>query len=399
MVRLDPQYQLDLRRRRRARCDARRSTSMDRQVAALSPGDRGAVRRFLADNRDKLERFRPCSSRRSSAGRTSLSSPHPAAAAAAAPLALARPRARPLLQRPAHPAGVLVPVEVPGHVAVQLPEPVLDPVVPGVRVRRLPPDRRLRRGHRGDGPGGARAGRRDPAGRGGATRSSSRGGGPSASAPTRGVYRSDALVINADFARAMTRLVPDRLRRRWTDAQDRAARSSPARRSCSTSASTAAATTCRTTPSTSPRTTSGTSTRSRTATSSRTTRRSTSRTPASPTRRWRRAGKSTLYVLVPVTHQHPNVDWNREKRALPRRSPCRGCRKVGIADVERRDPLRADGHARRLGPGLSRSTGAPPSTWPTTSARCSTCGRATASRTSTASTSWAAARIRAAGCR
>src|SRR5262249_43140054 len=32
-----------------------------------------------------------------------------------------------------------------------------------------------------------------------------------------GEYRADALVINADFARAMTRLVPDHLRRRWTD--------------------------------------------------------------------------------------------------------------------------------------------------------------------------------------
>ena len=32
-----------------------------------------------------------------------------------------------------------------------------------------------------------------------------------------GIHKADALVINADFARAMTRLVPDRLRRRWTD--------------------------------------------------------------------------------------------------------------------------------------------------------------------------------------
>jgi phytoene desaturase len=30
-------------------------------------------------------------------------------------------------------------------------------------------------------------------------------------------YRADALVINADFARAMQRLVPDRLRKRWTN--------------------------------------------------------------------------------------------------------------------------------------------------------------------------------------
>ena len=34
---------------------------------------------------------------------------------------------------------------------------------------------------------------------------------------SRGEYRCDALVINADFARAMTRLVPDKVRRRWTD--------------------------------------------------------------------------------------------------------------------------------------------------------------------------------------
>ena len=39
-----------------------------------------------------------------------------------------------------------------GHVAVQLPEPVLDPVVPRIRVRRLAPDRRLLGGVRGDGP-------------------------------------------------------------------------------------------------------------------------------------------------------------------------------------------------------------------------------------------------------
>src|SRR6202521_1986501 len=32
-----------------------------------------------------------------------------------------------------------------------------------------------------------------------------------------GVPRADALIVNADFARAMSRLVPDRLRRCWTD--------------------------------------------------------------------------------------------------------------------------------------------------------------------------------------
>ena len=33
----------------------------------------------------------------------------------------------------------------------------------------------------------------------------------------RDTYMSDAIVINADFADAMTRMVPDKLRRRWTD--------------------------------------------------------------------------------------------------------------------------------------------------------------------------------------
>lgn len=35
----------------------------------------------------------------------------------------------------------------------------------------------------------------------------------------RGVIRADAVVVNADFARAMTNLIPDRLRRRWSNAR------------------------------------------------------------------------------------------------------------------------------------------------------------------------------------
>jgi len=34
---------------------------------------------------------------------------------------------------------------------------------------------------------------------------------------TAGVHHADALLINSDFARSMTKLVPDNLRRRWTD--------------------------------------------------------------------------------------------------------------------------------------------------------------------------------------
>ena len=36
---------------------------------------------------------------------------------------------------------------------------------------------------------------------------------------TEGEYRADAVIVNADFAQAMKKLVPDHLRRRWTDAK------------------------------------------------------------------------------------------------------------------------------------------------------------------------------------
>jgi phytoene desaturase len=44
---------------------------------------------------------------------------------------------------------------------------------------------------------------------------------------------------------------------------------------------------------------------------------------------------STLYVLVPVTHQHPNVDWVREGDRF-RALILSRLAKVGIDDVERR---------------------------------------------------------------
>ena len=151
-----------------------------------------------------------------------------------------------------------------------------------------------------------------------------------------GEHRADALVINADFARAMTRLVPDRLRRRWTDRKIAGKRFS-----CSTFmlylgiegryddlahhtiylAEDYAA---------QPR-----RDRER-GTSCRTTRRSTSRTPASPTRRWRRRACSTLYVL---RAGHPPAP---QRRLVAREAPrfrglaLRQLAKVGLEDVEPR---------------------------------------------------------------
>jgi phytoene desaturase len=151
---------------------------------------------------------------------------------------------------------------------------------------------------------------------------------------TSGEHRCDAVVINADFAGAMTRLVPNRLRRRWTDQ-----RVQKKRFSCSTfmlylgvegrydnllhhniyvpegyqshledvehrhvlseEPSFYVQNASVTDPSLAP------------------------------------PGMSTLYVLVPVTHQHPNVDWQQERdryRALV----LRRLGLLGIEDVERR---------------------------------------------------------------
>ena len=46
-------------------------------------------------------------------------------------------------------------------------------------------------------------------------------------------------------------------------------------------------------------------------------------------------GHSALYVLLPVTHQHPSVDWNRE-RTRYRAVALRQLEKLGITDIEKR---------------------------------------------------------------
>ena len=128
--------------------------------------------------------------------------------------------------------------QVPGYVAVPLPEPVHHPLFHGIRVRRVPSpkggtgavmaamadvaerprrqDIRLNEPVRGDPVRGQAGGR--------------------ACARTRGDVRHDAMVVNADFAaRDDASWCRTALRRRWTDRRIDTARSSPARRSCSTS--------------------------------------------------------------------------------------------------------------------------------------------------------------------
>ena len=148
-----------------------------------------------------------------------------------------------------------------------------------------------------------------------------------------GVEKAGAIVMNADFARAMKRLIPDRLRRRWND--HKIARK---KFSCSTfmmylgvegefdlphhnihiasdyarnldeienkhvlsdDPSFYVQNACVTDPTLAPR------------------------------------GKSALYVLAPVTHQHANVDWSRERERF-RAKMLRQIAKAGFTDIEKR---------------------------------------------------------------
>jgi phytoene desaturase len=156
---------------------------------------------------------------------------------------------------------------------------------------------------------------------------------PIAAVTSTNRYRCDALMINADFARAMKRLVPNELRQRWTDGKiDRK------RFSCSTfmlylglegreeldhhtiflssqyrrnladietgfrlsdEPSIYVANPCRTDPSMAP------------------------------------ADCSALYVLVPVPHRHPSLDWQREAPGL-RAKALRRLEALGVHDVDSR---------------------------------------------------------------
>lgn len=148
-----------------------------------------------------------------------------------------------------------------------------------------------------------------------------------------GTHRADAVVVNADFARAMERLVPDHLRRNWTNRK-----LAGKKYSCSTfmlylgvdgefnlphhtihiaedyaknlgdienkhvlsdDPSFYVQNACVTDSTLAPR------------------------------------GHSALYVLAPVTHQHPNVDWTRERERF-RRLLLKQIAKAGYGNIESR---------------------------------------------------------------
>jgi len=149
-----------------------------------------------------------------------------------------------------------------------------------------------------------------------------------------GEHRADAVVVNADFGHAMTKLIPNRLRRRWTDATI-----AKKKFSCSTfmlylgiegrfdhlahhniyvtknyrqnldeiekkhllteDPSFYVQNASVTDPTLAP------------------------------------AGHSTLYVLLPVSHQHPNIDWSKERDRY-RQVALRQMAKLGFDDIEKR---------------------------------------------------------------
>jgi phytoene desaturase len=149
-----------------------------------------------------------------------------------------------------------------------------------------------------------------------------------------GERRADAVVVNADFARAMTRLVPEGARRRWTDA--RIARTDF---SCSTFMMYL-----------------GLEGRydhltHHTICFARDYARNLEeiekthvlsqepsfyvQSPAATDPGLAPEGMSTLYVLVPVTHQHANIDWDKE-RGPYRELVLRQLARIGCTDVESR---------------------------------------------------------------
>ena len=149
----------------------------------------------------------------------------------------------------------------------------------------------------------------------------------------KGVTASDAVVVNGDFAHAMRHLVPDRLRPSWTDKKIEKARFScstymlylgidgpvdlphhtiyvpesyrrnldeiESRHVLSMDPSVYVQNACVTDPGLAPE------------------------------------GHSTLYVLVPVTHQHEHVDWSREKDTY-RAVVMRQLERMGLTNLEER---------------------------------------------------------------
>ena len=150
----------------------------------------------------------------------------------------------------------------------------------------------------------------------------------------QGSYRCDALTVNADFAHAMQELVPDAVRRRWTDRK-----LEKKRFSCSTYMMYLGV------EGTFPDLKHHTIYLADDYTGNLADIEKHHRLSADPSiyvhnpvatdPTMAPAGHSALYVLAPVTHKHPNVDWNRDGAGF-RRVVLRQLEKMGLGDLEPR---------------------------------------------------------------
>lgn len=333
MVRLDPQYRIVFGEG--GKLDATPDLErMAREVGAISPADAGAVRSFLEDNRDKFERFRPCiespflgwndlltarmlkllpyvrpwrSLDRELAAyftdpRIRLAFTFQSKYLGMSPFQC--PSLFSILSFLEYEYGVFHPIGGCGAVTTAMARVAREM---GVDIRLNEPVREM-----------LFSGRRAVGVR-----------------TDAGEYRSDATVINADFARAMERLVPDHLRQRWTDRKIAGKKFS-----CSTfMLYLGIEGTCDEVP----HHTIYISEDYRRNLDEIENRHVLSEDPSfyvqnasvtDPTLAPR--GMSTLYVLLPVTHQHPNVTWDQETIARYRALALARLEKVGLKGVESR---------------------------------------------------------------
>ncbi len=150
----------------------------------------------------------------------------------------------------------------------------------------------------------------------------------------QGEHRADAVVVNADFAHAMTTLVPNRLRRRWTDAA--IARK---RFSCSTfMLYLGIEGPCDQLEHHNIYITENYRQNLEDIEQRHVLTDDPSFYVENPSRiddTMAPPGHSALYVLVPVSHQHPNLDWTRERDRY-RQVALRQLAKLGLPDIEKR---------------------------------------------------------------
>ncbi|MGI9459543.1 MAG: phytoene desaturase family protein, partial [Pirellulales bacterium] len=151
---------------------------------------------------------------------------------------------------------------------------------------------------------------------------------------SKATYSADATVVNADLARAMTRLVPDELRRRWSDKKIASRRFS-----CSTFMLYLGLDGCYESV---PHHNIYLAENYREALADIERRHRLSRDPSMYVQNasvtdpsLAPPGMSTLYVLIPVSHKHPNINWEKEAPAF-REVAINQLEKIGIENVRPR---------------------------------------------------------------